>query len=124
MAIRDFLLSVGGSFLAVVMLCPREGLAGNINQILPHLHRVYRDDFIEIRSDVAVPNAAALAVRMKEAYGFDARAQGFASAAFKKPYTVGLASLPLAMKYGYGRSGGAALDADTYVCEAVDGAVS
>ena len=67
---------------------------------------------------MAVPNATALAARIKEAYRFDAKMQGFDfdSAAFKKSYTVGLASMRLAKKFGYGSGGGAALDSDTYVC--------
>ncbi len=89
--------------------------ADDTEKILPHLRRVYKDDFLEIRSDVAVPNATALAVRMKEAYQFAQKAQGFTSARFNKPYTVGLASLPLARKYGYGDSGGAALGPDRFV---------
>ena len=120
MAIHGSLLSVGGSFLAAMMLCSRAAHAADIQKIRPHLQRVYRDDFIEIRSDVAVPNAVALAARMKEAYRFDQQAQGFTSARFRERYSVGLASMPFSGTYGYGEAGGAALGPDTFVSH-VDG---
>ncbi len=78
---------------------------GIVGQVLPHLPKIYQDNFVDLRSDIAIPSPSLITTKIKDAYRFDQSMQNLNSKSLDEPIIVGLYSKNILNKGGGNTSG-------------------
>ncbi len=108
-SLSTFLMAVISLTVCAPILA-QGNFAGHAEQVLPYLHSVYADSFVEIRSDVTIPEPSLIASQIAQAYRFDLRSQGLTASVLNQPLVVGLYSNAV-----WAKGGGNAIGTEYFV---------